>query len=189
EIIGLKCYRFKSREFIPVCSNTLWFLKRGAVRTLEFHEDGTCAVLGYWGVGDTIGQPLSRLKDYQMECVTPVEACCIPWQPSNWLFTKICHAMRETEELVGILRVEPVAQRFLKVLGWLARKFGCSVEQGQRIELRLTHQEVAELLGTTRVTVTRIVNQFERDGLIARCDRKLILKAAKPLPARSVARI
>jgi CRP-like cAMP-binding protein len=34
--------------------------------------------------------------------------------------------------------------------------------------MRLTHEDLAEMLGSTRVTITRILGQFEQEGLIAR---------------------
>ena len=46
-----------------------------------------------------------------------------------------------------------------KFLEWLDKRFGEDVENGRLLNLRLTHQDIAETLGTTRVTVTRILNQ------------------------------
>jgi CRP-like cAMP-binding protein len=60
-------------------------------------------------------------------------------------------------------------------LTWLARKFGHPVEQGQSLDLQLTHQDMAETIGTTRVTITRLLAQFEQSGIIHRCQRQIIL--------------
>lgn len=43
------------------------------------------------------------------------------------------------------------------------------------IGLRLTHQEIAEVLGTTRVTVTRLLNQFEKKGIIGWSQQHCVL--------------
>jgi CRP/FNR family transcriptional regulator len=37
-----------------------------------------------------------------------------------------------------------------------------------RFTMALTHEELANMAGTSRETVTRLLNQFERDELIAR---------------------
>jgi CRP-like cAMP-binding protein len=43
--------------------------------------------------------------------------------------------------------------------------------------MRLTHEYLAEMLGSTRVTVTRILGQFEQEGLIERLSlHRIILK-------------
>ena len=39
----------------------------------------------------------------------------------------------------------------------------------------LTHQDIAELIGLTRVTVTRLLNAFEKQGIIQRVQRQFIV--------------
>lgn len=56
----------------------------------------------------------------------------------------------------------------IKLLAWLSKRFGREVEQGRLIDMRLTHEDIADLLGSTRVTITRILKQLEEDGLIHR---------------------
>lgn len=59
----------------------------------------------------------------------------------------------------------------------LLKKIGREVETGHLIDLRLTHQDIAEMLGTTRVTITRTLSQFEQQGLIHRPPlRRIVLK-------------
>jgi CRP-like cAMP-binding protein len=60
-------------------------------------------------------------------------------------------------------------------LAWLGDKFGRQVKQGKLIELPLTHQELADIMGTTRVTVTRLINQLEQEGIISRPRRHIII--------------
>ena len=45
--------------------------------------------------------------------------------------------------------------------------------------MRLTHEDLANLIGTTRETVTTQINRFERMGLLSREDRQLILKKSR----------
>jgi CRP-like cAMP-binding protein len=150
-------------------------LRQGVVKTLTWHEEGTAVTLGYWGTGDVVGQPLSQIHPYQIECLTGVEAACIPSHQWNWLSDAVRHYVQQTEELLYIIRSERTQQRLLKILIWLAQKFGRKVQQGQLIELRLTHQELAEVTGATRVTVTRLLNQFEKEGIISRTHRHTII--------------
>ena len=67
--------------------------------------------------------------------------------------------------------------KYCILLNWLAKKCGREVKEGQMIDLRLTHQDIAEILGTTRVTVTRTLNQFEQQGMITRLPlQRIVLK-------------
>jgi len=68
----------------------------------------------------------------------------------------------------------------LKLLAWLSTRFGQDVDTGRLIDLRLTYQDLSELLGATRVTVTRTLNQLEQQGLIERLPlQRIILREKK----------
>ncbi|NJK76038.1 MAG: Crp/Fnr family transcriptional regulator [Microcoleus sp. SU_5_6] len=56
----------------------------------------------------------------------------------------------------------------MKLLVWLGQKFGRDIEQGRLIDLRLTHQEISEAIGITRITVTRLMCRLEEEGAIDR---------------------
>lgn len=170
---------FTRREVIPPRNDVLWRIERGAVRTLTWSEDGTFITLGYWGPGDLIGYPLSRIKPYQIECLTSVEVSVVPphhWnQDVNALMTHI----QQAEELLSIVHRKPISLRLWQFLVWLSEKFGRDVEKGKLIELNVTHQEMAEVLNTTRVTVTRLLQQFEDEGNLLRHKRRIILRLSK----------
>ncbi|BAZ05983.1 Crp/Fnr family transcriptional regulator [Calothrix sp. NIES-3974] len=168
---------FTRREIIPQRNDVLWRIERGAVRTLTWSEDGTFITLGYWGPGDLIGYPLSRVKPYQIECLTSVEVSVLPphlWhQDVNALLSHI----QQAEELLSIVHRKPISLRLWQFLVWLSEKFGRDVEQGKLIDLNVTHQEMAEVLNTTRVTVTRLLQQFEEEQIMVRHKRRIILRS------------
>jgi CRP-like cAMP-binding protein len=68
-----------------------------------------------------------------------------------------------------------VHQRLWLLLQWLSQKFGRAIDGGILIDFQITHQDIADTLGTTRITVTKILNQLERDGLILRPRNKHIV--------------
>ena len=172
---NLRIRTFNVRETIPTTQDNLWLLQKGAVRTVTWNVEGKVVTLGYWGDGDVIGQPLSKANPYEVQCLTTVKAICIPWYQSNKLADEIRSCFQQTEELLCIIRTEKIYQRVYKMLVWLANKFGRQVTQGKLIELPITHQELAEIIGTTRVTVTRLINQLEQDGIISRPRRRSII--------------
>jgi len=101
--------------------------------TATWDETGTQRILGYWGPGDVVGLPLSRLNPYQVECKTIVEASLVPahlWHEE--LDAIVLHA-QQAEELLSILhqeRIPPTADAGLvssEVCRW--------VEQGQLIDV------------------------------------------------------
>jgi CRP/FNR family transcriptional regulator len=55
----------------------------------------------------------------------------------------------------------------------LCRDFGVPSNEGITIDLRLSHQAIAEAIGSTRVTITRLLGDLRNDGLV-QIDRKKI---------------
>lgn len=164
--------KFTTRSLLPAAP-TGWQIQTGFVRTLSYLEDGTIVPLGVWGAGDIVG--VSR-SNQQMECLTNVEvlpAAIVDVQQLNHILE--AH-LQQIEELMIIRSVRRVEPALIKLLGWLANRFGRTIDRGQLLELRLTHQDLAELLGASRVTITRCLQQLESQGLIERLSvRQIVL--------------
>lgn len=169
---------FPSRSLLDSRSK-LWRIETGVVRSLTWLEDGTVVTLGIWGAGDIVGEALSSIQPYQLECLTKVEATPLSveeWQPDVSLLLAHLHQM---EQLAVIRSHRKVDAMMIELLNCLAKRFGREVEAGNLIDLKLTHQDLADILGTTRVTVTRILGQFEEQGVIARSLRRIVLREAE----------
>ena len=166
---------FAPSELIPLKSEFYWLLQKGIVKTRAWTEEGHPITLGYWGERDVIGQPLSLVYPCQAKCITKVQALLIPAHQANNISDFIHHHVRQTEELLYIMRSDRMYERLCKILRWLGSKFGTEIEIGQLIELHITHQELAEIIGSTRVTVTKIVNQLEKEGFLTRPERNTIV--------------
>lgn len=166
---------FSRHDLIPPRENILWQIERGVVRTATWSEQGTLITLGYWGAGDVVGQPLSRVMPYQIECLTSVETTILPSEMWYQALDSMLLHIQQAEELLSIVHRKPVSLRLWQFLVWLGKKFGRDVDQGRLIDLGVTHQEMAEVVNTTRVSVTRMLQQFEEEGLLLRHQRRLIL--------------
>jgi len=175
EFASLKQFPFSRNDLLPMQPGALWRLESGVVRSVTWSEEGTVVTLGYWATGDVLGQPLTRIQPYQLECLTGVEATLIPAHSWHLVLDAIMAHAQQSEELLDIVRCERVYRRLSQLLLWLARKFGRAVPAGQAIDLRLTHQEIAELIGSTRVTVTRLLKDLEAEGKILRRQRHSIV--------------
>lgn len=171
---------FTRREMLPPRHDVMWRIEQGAVRTLTWSPEGTFITLGYWGSGDLIGSPLSKVKPYQIQCLTNVKVSIVP--PHLWYqdVSALLSHIQQAEELLSIIHCKPVSLRLWHFLVWLSIKFGRDVEQGKLIDVNATHQEIAEVLNTTRVTITRLLQHFEKEGALLRRKRQIILRFAHP---------
>ncbi len=156
---------FSRGDSIPPWPDVLWRIEGGAVRSMTWSEEGTLITLGYWGPGDVVGHPLSRVKPYEIECLTSVEVSILPEALWCQALDAIVSHIQQAEELFSIVHRKPASVRLWQFLVWLGEKFGRDVEQGRLIDLGVTHQEMADAVNMTRVTVTRLLQQFETEGM------------------------
>lgn len=156
---------FPPRSFVPLSDKCAWRIETGVLRSITWLQDGTVVALSLWGAGDVIDRTLAS-ESVQIECLTKVEATWLTeWQQEP---ETLLAYIRQLEALAVIRSHRKVDAMLLQLLNWLASKFGREVEAGRLINFRLTHQDIAELLGTTRVTITRTLSEFEQQGLIDR---------------------
>lgn len=165
------------RQLIPEHEQVLWKIERGSVRALTWDENGVSTTLGYWGVGDIIGYSLSRIQPYHLECISGVELVSIPSEKLHENLEQLLSRIQRTEELVSIVNSKRVPTRIWQFLIWLSDKFGRDLEDGRLIDLHITHQEIADVLNTTRVTVTRVLRDLEGEAKLRRHKRWLIIRA------------
>lgn len=68
-----------------------------------------------------------------------------------------------------------IAGRLASQLLHFSEKFGEETERGTLIKISLTHQEYADLLGASRVTVTKTLNMFQEEGVITTVNRRIVI--------------
>jgi CRP-like cAMP-binding protein len=174
--IHLMRYEFKMGDLIPLQPNILWQIESGITRTLTWDAEGKVNTLGLWGKGHVVGEPLSQVSPYEIECLTAVKVKVLPSCLWEQIFDALLLHIQQEEELIQILHCSPVQTRLKMILVWLAEKFGKTVNYGKLIEIKLTHQQLAELICTTRVTVTRMVGKLEQQGIIDYGRDRIIIK-------------
>lgn len=70
-----------------------------------------------------------------------------------------------TEQVAG-MAFRDVKGRVLSTMGRLAKDYGVVTPKGIKIEIGLSHQDLANLVNASRVMVTNIVNELKREGVI-----------------------
>jgi CRP-like cAMP-binding protein len=84
-------------------------------------------------------------------------------------------ALVNSREAAGLLAAMRARTRIESKLLLLARGHGRVLRQGVRIDFPLTHERLADMTGTARETVTRVLEQLEREGMLSRSGRSYLL--------------
>ncbi len=100
--------------------------------------------------------------------------------------------VRELQDRVRELSTEKVAQRIARTLIRLARQVGKRVEGGVLIDLQLSREDLAKMTGTTLYTVSRVLSEWEGQGIVELGRERVVIRRphglvalAEDLPPRS----
>lgn len=75
--------------------------------------------------------------------------------------------LRQLQRQIKNLALKDAYGRLASRLFKLGREYGVDIEEGKQIKVALTHQELANFIGTSRETVSRILREFEKEGAIS----------------------
>jgi CRP-like cAMP-binding protein len=169
-----KTYQFIRGDNLPDRADQIWQITSGYVRSLTWSPDGELTTLGIWGQQDFLSHGLSIVTPYQLECLTPVTAILCRYS-THQLYEILLHNIQQTEKLLAISHQRQLADRLLSLLHWLGDRFGSPTPGGQLLQIGMTHQQIAELAGTTRVTATRLLSQLATERQIQRLPKRQLL--------------
>jgi len=176
----------------------LYFLINGKVKLSMLSAEGKEKVLTILQEGDIFGE-LSLFDEdphpLTAEVMDDARLLIIPWNEMEkmiikrpTLAIKIIEALSKKTRLltsqVRELVFQDAAGRLASLISRLAEDFGREIEAGTVIDLVLTHQEIANLIGSSRVTVTKLINKFIDEGMLTIKKRKIIIKDFESLGER-----
>lgn len=168
---------------IPLRLNEVLIVCRGVVQLYTIQQDGSETLLGLAGPSAPIGLPLTMVDPYWATALTEVDVLPLPIaevESSPMLMAGIGrHLMlrlQQSEAWLAIAGKRLVADRLRQLLLLIAQDFGQVETCGVRIPVRLTHHQLAAAIGTTRVTVTRLLKDFKTEGWLQTQQRYLIVQ-------------
>ena len=83
--------------------------------------------------------------------------------------------LHEAQEKTKILALDRADQRLAALLIDLGARNSVKEPQGLRLTMRLTRQDMANMVGTTTETVIRIMSRFKRDRLVSGTANRLVI--------------
>lgn len=161
-------------------ANTVYLLKAGRVKISRVTEDGKEFTLAILEPGEVFGE-LEVLegtpRDTVAEALEDISICVLQRKDFEEVLQKnpdltirltklIGFRLKKIESRIEDLVFRDVPTRLAHLLLSLSKEFGKQNEDGVRLSVKMTHQELANLIGSTRETVSATLNDFKRQGLI-----------------------
>lgn len=168
-------------------ASAFYLVKTGRIKIYRVSRDGREQVLYLLGDGQIFGDvPTFDGGPYPATAATMTdsEIYLINREDFNNLIRrnpeialKIIQALggrlRQALDLIRDLSFKQVPHRLAGLLLKLEREYGQQSEEGILISLPLSRQDLADIVGTSRETVTRELKKMERAGMLA-IDRRMI---------------
>lgn len=158
----------------------LFVVAMGRVKLMQHTLQGQDVALELLTSGDFFGA-LSQLGEETFpDTAYAITDCCVLAIPAD-SFQRILEdhpsvgpialrvmakRLQKAHEIIRQLSALPVDQRVASTLVRLADKFGQPDEVGFLIQLPLSRQDLAQMTGSTPETVSRVLSEFKREGLI-----------------------
>ncbi len=89
--------------------------------------------------------------------------------------------MKSSYDSLKNIALERVEARIAALLLKLANKVGVETKEGLMIDMRLTKQDVADMVGTTVETSIRTFSKFKKEGLVTDSEGRIVIKDRKEL--------
>jgi len=177
-----------AKSFFPLLKNQIWLLVRGAAFLSAEKKNEGVSVLGFVGPGQSFGEPLSRIDGYNALALCDCDVLCLNIDEayasgsiSQLIFQSIVARNNYVESFLVVLGIKNTKEKIKAFLEMLALDFGHVVEGGIVIGFKINHQQIADALGITRVTVTRMMNHLKDDGWLKKSKNGRILLSNQPV--------
>jgi CRP-like cAMP-binding protein len=156
-------------------------LVKGKVKLTQLTEDGQQIILRYVSPGEAFAviAVLSKIP-YPVTATAVNQVSVLAWEDDVMLnlmhkypqlainsLSILANRIQEFQDRFRELATERVERRVARALTRLASQTGRKLEHGILIDITLTRQDLAEMTGTTLYTVSRILSQWEKDGLVS----------------------
>jgi CRP-like cAMP-binding protein len=173
-------------------------LKKGRARMYRVTPDGKQLTLDIYEKGTILGDMSllgqDRVPEAYAEAIEDGVICTITPDELRRLIERypviglniirhLSGRLESAERELEAMAYRRVDQRLAARLLDLGRRFGVRTEAGTRIEARLTQQELAELVGTTRETLAHTLADFRRQGLLEAASQQVVIRDAERLAA------
>ena len=198
ERVEMKEIRRREVVYLPGDpGRSLFFVNGGRIKVSKVTRDGKALTLSYCGPSEVFGEtclidggPRSEMAEaVENAMLTEIERsdferllsqhASLGSQMTKLMVTR----RRDLENKVEGLVFRDVTSKLAELLVKLAGEYGVDDSRGTMVALKITHQELANLIGSTRETVSLTLSQFKKKKYICTEGRKVIISDSEGLRA------
>lgn len=168
----------------------MYVIAKGRLKAITAGAEGRQAALSIMGPGEVFGEVALLDGEPRSATIRALEPCeliilnrnefyhFLERNPSAaiGLLQVLARRLRRLSERVEDSTFLEIPGRLAKALVRLAQRYGRDVGDGTRIELKLSQQELGDLVGATRESVNKQLRAWQSEGLLEQEKGRVILK-------------
>lgn len=187
----LSLKRYKKHEAILLEEDTteyMYIILNGKTKVIQTTEDGKEILLAMHHSGEFFGEmslldgktspaTVVAMEDSSVAIISRQEFYSLiraQKKVVDNLLLILCSRLRDSWEKIQLLNLKNASQRIKILFLMLSDRYGEKTAEGVTLNIKLTHQEIAEMTGMTRETVTRMIDKWQKDGEISVLKNKFI---------------
>jgi CRP-like cAMP-binding protein len=196
ETMNSRPIRIARHDNVYTCGDQdemVYFIESGQVKLLMLSSEGKECLLAIHSGGDIFGELCLSGLGARLETATAMKVTTLKQIPCSQFFARLSRdslfegfvrylAVRiaDQQQVIANLVTVDSEQRLGRTLLQLARTMGKKDPRSIRIELKISHEELSEMVGTTRPRISLFMQRFHHLGLIeTNRDRFFIIKEKK----------
>ncbi len=173
-------YAKRQVVFEPEDRNKVFILKSGRVEIYQLTPLGKKIIVDVLAPGNIFGDlGIDEASDHFVEATTDSFVCYMPKgeffdmiaknaKVANALIRELFTKIVESEKQVAALASDNILTKFTNLLVRLAKKHGERKGDQVVITTKFTHEQLADMIGISRPTMTELLSKLERQGIIKR---------------------
>ena len=196
ETLNSRAVKIERHANVYTCGDKdemVYFIESGQVKLLMLSSEGKECLLAIHSAGDIFGELCLSGLAGRLETAIAMKATTLKQIPQNQFFARLSRdslfegfvrylAVRvaDQQQVIANLVTVDSEQRLGQTLLQLGRTMGKKDPRSIRIELKISHEELSEMVGTTRPRISMFMQRFKNLGLIeSNKEHCLIIKENK----------
>lgn len=183
--------KFKKGEYLfweGDRSGRLYLIREGKVKIVKHISAGKELVLEIVSSGEICGASsiFSETQVASAQAIEDVSAYSLSQKDFLLLLERhkklaiqiilyLGEKLMKAHEMMISLASSKVDRRIAALLIGLSEKHGSLVPQGIKINLRLTHQDIADIVGTTVETAIRVMSRFKKQKMLIKDSKHIVI--------------
>ena len=156
---------------------SLYIVNFGVLKAIVPTSLGRDRIADLYGPGDVLGLAALDGGSHAETVIAVHDACLTPIDPQqamtdrklrDYIMRSMARQLRRSREMIDEAEL-PVGARVTKAFLRLTERFGQPADdaEGVKLPLALTHEDLADLTGSSRVTITRILGELRSEGALS----------------------